>query len=87
VVKNALRTQLPLPNRQSIIPAQDMLGRPIHLDHSTVAIADDHPRGDLVECPQRSGRLPTQLAKLGMQPGRIAKRITQLSKRRDCCGR
>jgi hypothetical protein len=76
-----------LPKRQSIIPAQDMLRGPVHLDHSAVAVADDHPRGDLIECPQRSGRFPTQLAKLGMQPGRIAERIKQLSQRCDCCGR
>jgi hypothetical protein len=84
VFKYALRTQPPLPNRQSIIPAQDLLRGAVHLYHSAVTIGDDHSRGDLVECPQRSGRLPTQLAKLGMQPGRIAKRISQLSKRCGC---
>jgi hypothetical protein len=80
VIKDALRTQLPLPNRQSVIPAQDMLRGPVHLDHSAVAIADDQSRGDLIDGAQRSGRFPTQLAKLGVQPGRIAERIEQLLK-------
>jgi hypothetical protein len=68
VIKCALRTQLSLPNRQSIIATQDKLSGPVYL----------------VECPQRSGRFPTQLAQLGMQPGRIAERIEQLTKRCGC---
>jgi hypothetical protein len=84
VFKYALRTQPPLPNRQSIIPAQDLLRGPVHLYHSAVTIGDDHSRGELIEGPRGSGGFPTQLAKLGMHPGRIAERIEQLSKRCGC---
>jgi hypothetical protein len=82
VFKDALCTQLPLPNRQSIISAQDMLCGPVHLDHSAVAIADEHPGSDLIEGRYGSGRFPTQFAKLGMQSGRIAQRFEQLFKPR-----
>jgi len=75
---------LPCRNRQSIIPAQDLLRGPVHLNHSAVTIGDDHSRGELIEGPRGSGGFPTQLAKLGMHPGRIAERIEQLSKRCGC---
>jgi hypothetical protein len=66
VFKYALRTQLPLPNRQSVIPTQDLLRGPVYLGHSAVAIGDDHAPGELIEGPHSSGGFPTQLAKLGM---------------------
>jgi hypothetical protein len=72
VFKHALRTQLPLPNRQSVIPTQDLLRGPVHLGHSAVAIGDDHAPGELIESPHGSGGFPAQFAKLGMQAGRIA---------------
>ena len=63
-----------------------MIIRPksLHLDHSAVTIGDDYCPGELIERPHGNGGLPTQPAKLGMQPGRGAKRIEQLSKRCDC---
>jgi hypothetical protein len=84
VIKYALRTQLPSSNGQSIIAAQDKLRGSIHLDHSAVALDDNYSGGDLIECPQRSRRFPTQLAQFGMQSGRIAERIEQLTKRCGC---
>src|SRR5712671_4332241 len=80
--KYALRKQLPLPNRQSVIPPQDMLRGPVHLHHSAVAIGDNHSRSELIERSQRSGRFPRQVAKLGMQSGRVAQGLKQLLKPR-----
>lgn len=63
-----------------------MVCGPVHLDHSAVAIADDHPGSDLIEGPYGSGRFPTKIAQLGMQSGRIAQRLEQLFKPRATNG-
>ena len=59
-----------------------MLRGPVHLHHSAVAIGDDHSRSELIERSQRSGRFPRQVAKLGMQSGRVAQGLKQLLKPR-----
>src|SRR6267378_5761757 len=59
-----------------------MLRGPVHLHHSAVATGDDHSRSELIEGSQRSGRFPRQVAKLGMQSGRVAQGLKQLLKPR-----
>jgi hypothetical protein len=60
--------------------AGSALRGPVHLDHSAVAIGDDHSRSELIERSQRSGRSPTQVAKLGMQSGSVAQGLEKLLK-------